>query len=520
MSYWDTVIQSNPYQQALAKNQSTAFAAQYPIYEQTTPQYPYPNPYNLANLGYRANELVFACMQKRMDAVSEPPMRVYDYSGDTPQELEDSPLRELIEHPCEGVTEKAFWQISENNRLTAGFSCWEKERNRMGQVIHLWPMRSDWVSFYRGQGRPIDRVRYQPYGLPPQDIDRDDVLIFMDYDPIYPLLKGLGAVAVAMRSIGVDNATTDYLKVFFQRGSVISGLLTSDQSLSDPEADRIQQRWGQAHGGVDNWAEHNIAVLGAGSKYQSIGMNFKEMAFEQLDGRDEARICAAFKVPPILIGAKVGLAASTFSNYGEARKAFYEETVTADWQYFQGEIDTQLLPEFADKAKSYYCEFDNTNVRALQEDRSASWNRSIAAAKQNVVTRDEAREEMGLDPIDNEPIFVGATVRETLTTNTGIVGNQQQDLAQSQADLAQENPDAPSASQASAQAGGGAAAGQNAALKAARDLERRQFRQFAAKRRKEGHPEKLAEFKFKHLPASEQAALLTELPGSAWRNYP
>lgn len=500
MSYWNDVVQTNTYQAKVKPAEVNAYAAQYPVYEQTTPQYPQPSPYNLENMGYRANELVYACIQKRMDAVSEPPLLVYNDSGENAEELKDHGLRQLIKHPCEGVSEKTFWQISELYLCSAGFSAWEKERNRMGQIINLWPMRPDWCSFYRGEGRPIRAVRYQPYGLPPVDIPRENVLLFQYFDPIFPLLKGLSPVAVAMRTIGVDNATTDFLKTFFQQGTVISGLLSSDQSISDVEAGRIRDRWRATHGGVGNWGD--IAVTGAGTKYQSIAMNFRDMAFQQLDGRDEARICSVLKVPPIIVGAKVGIQASTYSNYEQARKALYEETISAQWTYYQGEIDTQLLTEYGDK-KAVYTEFDTTYVRALQENEDAKFKRGVEAAKGNILTRDEARKVMGFDPIDKAPVFVGATVRETLTQNTGIVGDQPQDTVAAQADIQEEGSQA-----------------NDATMKAAQDFERRKFFQFAAKRRKEGHPEKMTEFKFKHLNAEEQAALLTELPGSAWRNYP
>ena len=41
----------------------------------------------------------------------------------------------------------------------------------------------------------------------------------------------------------------------------------------------------------------------------------------------ESRICAAMQVPPILVGAKVGLDRSTFTNYQEARKQLWEEAI-------------------------------------------------------------------------------------------------------------------------------------------------------------------------------------------------
>src|SRR5574337_922072 len=42
-----------------------AFAAYWPPYEVLTPQYPYPSPYTLTDLGYRKNEIVFALINKK-----------------------------------------------------------------------------------------------------------------------------------------------------------------------------------------------------------------------------------------------------------------------------------------------------------------------------------------------------------------------------------------------------------------------------------------------------------------------
>jgi HK97 family phage portal protein len=529
MAYWDTVINSNPYQSKLGAEHVNAYAAQYPVYEISTPQYPQPSPYNLAVLGFRANELVYSCIQKRMDSVCEPSMLVYTGKGKTRKEIETHDMRKLIKNPCEGVTEKAFWQITELNLLTSGFAVWEKERNRLGQVMRLWPMRPDWCSFYRGEGKPIRAVRYQPYGLPPIDVPRENVVIFQYFDPIYPLLKGLSPTAVALRSIGVDNAATDFLKIFFQQGSVVSGLLSSDQSLGDIEASRIRDRWKEVHGGVGNWGD--IAVLGSGSKYQPIGTNFKDMAFQELDGRDEARICMVMKVPPILIGAKVGLTASTYSNYEQAREAYYEETVSPQWGFYKDETNTQVMPEFEQDTEKVYCEFDTGSVSALQENKDAAWKRGVEAAKANIVTRDEAREEMGLDPIDNAPVFVGP-VKTVLPGVAGDVSadNQQNQENQGNTDSnpAMDNMDQPAAdvnvnNQQRVPVNAPPKAPDqpvDEAIKAAKEMERKQFKEYASKRKREGHPDKARQFKFKHLDAGERAALLVDVPVSAWRSYP
>ena len=47
------------------------------------------------------------------------------------------------------------------------------------------------------------------------------------------------------------------------------------------------------------------------------------------------------------------------------------------------------------------------NVIALQEDADARHTRAREDAKLNLITRDEAREMMGLNPIDNAPVWIG-----------------------------------------------------------------------------------------------------------------
>jgi hypothetical protein len=177
--------------------------------------------------------------------------------------------------------------------------------------------------------------------------------------------------------------------------------------LNDSEAERIKARWREYHGGYQNWGD--VAVLGKGTRYEPVSQTFKEMDFSNIDGRDEARICMVFQVPAMLVGAKVGLNASTYSNYAEARKAFYEETIVPRWKWFENIIDAQLLPKFDGDTKTWPA-FDLSDVRALAEDETAKWARAQGAAGMNLITRDEARVLIGFDAIDNgEPVWLGGS---------------------------------------------------------------------------------------------------------------
>ncbi len=450
-SFWDSLIQTvTPVYMGVAGTVSRIFkggptiANTWPDYEVLTPQYPNPNPYPLALTTYRKNELVYACVEKRSMAIAEAPARLYDgpINSKTRTALDDHPARKLLERPNEAMSETDFWIVNEIYTLIAGYSIWEIEFDNAGKPINLWPMRPDWCSTRRGRNRPLEYVRYQPYGLPPQDIPIENLLIFQEFDPIFPMLKGLSKAAIALRTVSVDNAATDFLASFFQRGAIIGGILSTEQNLKDAEAEHIRTRWRQQHGGTENWGD--IAVLGNGTKYQSTQMNFKEMDFAVLDGRSEARICQVFGVMPILVSARIGLDRSTYNNYENARKAFYEETVEPRWRWYQTRITHQLLPHYSVPAQ-YTVEFDTSRVSALQENTDALWKRVREFAKLNLITRDESRAYIGKDPVDHAPVFVGVMVRADNASDLAPGGPGELGISSEQAAVQQDTGTSPSA---------------------------------------------------------------------------
>ena len=415
MGYLDQLIQFNAYQQALSGKIQGAYAAYYAPYEVQTPQTPVPNPYTLATQGYRKNTLIYAAINYRATAISEARLVVQDVNQDgDEEELENHPLKQLLYSPNSAMTEEQFWQVAEINLLIAGFSAWEIEFSNGGQPLALWPMRSDWCQFYRGVGQPIRAVRYQPYGLPPVDIPIEKILLFQYYDPIYPLLKGLSPLAVALNVVEVDNFATGFLNDFMKNGAMPTGLLTTDQVITRTDADDLSERWSEKHGGAENWSKP--AVLGKGVTYQNTGAQFSPgFDFSKLDGRDEARMCMAIGVEPILIGAQVGLQASTYSNYEEARKAFYQARIAPEWRYLASEIREQLLPLYETASSKFTIVFDSSSVAALQEDMQLKWQRATQAWQSNLLTLDEARGELGKDPLETVPPEKRIFYSDTLT---------------------------------------------------------------------------------------------------------
>jgi phage portal protein BeeE len=145
------------------------------------------------------------------------------------------------------------------------------------------------------------------------------------------------------------------------------------------------------------------AVLDSDATYQQTGLDFKEMGFEVLDARAEARICAVLGVPPILVGAKVGLDRSTFSNAEQAEKYFWQHTLMPVYKRIRDELQSDLASEFGSDVE---LRWDLSEVGALQEDQGKVWERARAGASAGIITINEARDQMGLPAVRNGDVFI------------------------------------------------------------------------------------------------------------------
>jgi HK97 family phage portal protein len=358
-----------------------------PSWKENLPTYPPTNFENLVKHGWRKNELIYACINARANTARQVHLQTVNAKGEV---LNDHPLTCLLQSPNPYMSESDFWRSILIYQALAGRAIFEKERNNAGKVSRLWAMRPDWVQVIPSGATVIRAYRFTVPGTQPVDIDPKDVLDFKLFDPLNQY-HGWPPVAVCARAGDVDNAATDYIKTFWEKGGMPAYYIKTKQRLTSDAAADLQNRWAAKYGGSEHW--HKPAVIDADAELGTIGMSFDQMKFDVLDARSEARICMVLGVPPILIGAKVGLDRSTFSNYREARTAWWHDTLIPVYEDLLDTLQNQLLPEFETGLR---LQWNYNSVPALQEERSARWARADSAFRAAAITRNEFRAEVGL----------------------------------------------------------------------------------------------------------------------------
>lgn len=362
--------------------------------------------------GWRRNELIYACVQAHARAAASVRLRLI--RARTGDEIATHPLVTLLRRPNPHMDEAMFHAARRIYQLLSGHSYWEVVRSRAGQPVELWPLRPDWVRPIIGR-QGLLGWEYAPPGVPSIRLRPDQVIDFPVFDPL-SLFGGTSPAVVAGYAVDTDNAVSRFAKDFFERGALPAGLLTTTQRLLESDIERLRAQWQSRYGGAANWVSAP-AIIDSEASYQRISMSADEMGIEALDSRNEARICMVLGVPPIIIGANVGLERATYSNYAEARASWWQDTLVPMLRQDAARLRLTLLPEFGDDLD---LEWDLDEVPALQEDASAIWTRAREALASGGITVNEFRDLLGLEQVPGGDVFLRPLTLAPVSPDTDL----------------------------------------------------------------------------------------------------
>lgn len=366
-----------------------------PVWVQNVPLTPETDVRALLNEGYRRNVVTYVCIQQLASSLASLPVKVKVIDGE--EVAATHPARRLLRRPNPEQGWRAFLSGVVTNMATAGDAYVHKARNTMGMPVQLWSLRPDRTFPVPGAYGYVESFEYRVPGLEPQRVPAADVVrLAWATDPLDDY-RGLSPLVVAARSIDLDNKALDYLRAFFTNGASPAGILTFEEETEEKERERIRLMWRRLYGGNRGW--HDVAVLDSGVKWEEMGSRPEKLGLDHVWGTTETRICAAFGVPPILVQLKMGLARSTFSNYGEAIKSFWSETMVPLADQVGDQLTFGLGAEYGDNVE--VC-LDVSEVEVLQEAWSEKRNAAVLLYGGDIVTLNEARAMAGLEPVEGE----------------------------------------------------------------------------------------------------------------------
>jgi HK97 family phage portal protein len=284
------------------------------------------------------------------------------------KKVDDHALLDLIRRPNERMGWSYFFEQHVGYLMMAGNGYVVRNRPSTSKPpTALWPLRPDRVKVKKGTAiEPIAGFTYSAGGqiiefLPDRFGQR--VLhpkLFHPTDDGYCL----SPLEAACRNVDQSNEIQRWNLALMQKSGWPSGILSTDQTLSPDQFDRMKGELREKFTGSMNAGTPMLLEGGLGWERESLTPAELDWLFG--DERASRKICSAFNVPPELIGIRASGGLND-SNFKDARKAFYLETVLPLLDYVSDDFNSLLTPMFA--GKTLFMDYDRDDIEAIQEDR-------------------------------------------------------------------------------------------------------------------------------------------------------
>jgi HK97 family phage portal protein len=198
---------------------------------------------------------------------------------------------------------------------------------------------------------------------------------------------GLPPLAAAETALDTHNAAGLWNRALLENAARPSGALVyagpDGASLSDEQFDRLKQELDESFSGLRNAGRP--LLLEGGLDWKALSLTPKELDFIEAKAGAAREIALALGVPPLVLGLPGD---NTFSNYQEANRAFWRQTILPFVHRLQASFNAWLQPTYGDV--EWRANLDA--IDALASERAAEWARVGAA---DFLTRDEKREAVG-----------------------------------------------------------------------------------------------------------------------------
>jgi len=203
------------------------------------------------------------------------------------------PAAKLLATPHPDMTQFELWETVLTHMILWGNAYMWLRRDRHGKVVELWPIHPSRMR----AGRTSDLKKV--YKLDGGDVELDDTRILHLPAFGYDGVCGVSPVRLAREGLGLAIAAEQYGAKLFGSGSLATGVLQTDQRLTQDQADALQVRWRAKRSGLNS--AHETIVLDAGAKWTQLSIPPGDAQFLESRSFQVSEIARMFGVPPHML---------------------------------------------------------------------------------------------------------------------------------------------------------------------------------------------------------------------------
>ena len=364
-----------------------------------------------AKEGYQENAIVYRCVNEIANGAASIPFKVYQ--GDV--ELDSHPLISLLERPNPMQASVEYFQALYSLLLLSGNSY--ALSSGVNQVpTELYLLRPDRVEIEPSETAVPKSYKYKLNNQVVAKYEADpvtgqsEVKHFKLWNPLddYLGLSPLMAAAVdldqhnmiAKHNIGLlNNGARPSGAIVFKPKDDLGNMMTLTETQRQQVVRDLETRFtGEKNAGRPMLLEGDF-------DWKEMAMSPRDMDFLQNKHMAAKDIALCFGVPSQLIGIPDS---QTYANVQEARLALYEETIIPLARRVESDLNEWLAPSFGDDIS---IEYDVDAIPAMTERRRRIYENVVAAVREGIISRNEARDRLGLEPINGgDEVFIAANL--------------------------------------------------------------------------------------------------------------
>ena len=367
---------------------------------------------DLAKEGYLKNAIVYRCVNE----ISKGAGAVDFMLKNDDMMVEEHPLLDLLNRPNPLQSSSEFFNSLFGFLLLSGNAYILKVGSEVGSPRELHLLRPDRIQI-KGGGKPIpDRYEYIVNGRVQNvfDVDQDTgsseikhIKLWNPLDDYY----GCSPLQAAAEEVDQHNLSSKHNINLLNNGARPSGAVIfkpkDDQgfAVNLTESQRQQLLTDLNNRFVGSGNAGRPMLLEGDFDWKEMGLSPKDMDFINLKHMSATDIALCFGVPSQLVGVPDS---QTYSNIAEARLALYEETIIPHLKLIQSDLNEWLVPMFSEELE--FC-YDIDGIPALAERKRKTYENITSAVNTGIMTRNEAREIIGLSPITGgDDLYINAAL--------------------------------------------------------------------------------------------------------------
>lgn len=225
-------------------------------------------------------------------ATASLPFGPYRADGSARRAVTSGQAAALLADPHPDLTPFELMELTVAHALTWGDAYHWRDRDDLGRPLHLLPLHPSRVK----AGRTSDGVKV--YQLDGKDGYTDREILHI---PGFGTdgIGGIRPVQALKQSFGLALAAEEFGARLFANGALSTGILTSDQRLTQEQADALHARWKQKRAGLEK--AFGTIVLDGGLKYQQLTIPPEDAQFLESRSFQVSEVARVFGVPPHML---------------------------------------------------------------------------------------------------------------------------------------------------------------------------------------------------------------------------